>query len=76
MMTAYIKHTVRQDERWDQIAYRYYGDAHLIGPIVEASTHVRLTTHLNAGVVVLVPVLAADDMATVLTPEELPPWKR
>lgn len=75
-MADYIKHIAKDGERWDQIAYQYYGDANMIGPIAEASKHVRLTAHLNAGMVILVPILMANDLATVLTPEELPPWKR
>jgi phage tail protein X len=72
-VTDYVEHVTTEGERWDLIAYRYYGDAHLISPLAEANEHLALLPMLDAGLTVLVPIL--DEAAAVAT-EELPPWKR
>ena len=69
----YIEHITQEGERWDTIAYRYYGDAALLSPLAEANEHLRLQPVLPGGLPVRVPILEDDNN---LLPEELPPWKR
>lgn len=69
----FYEHMTNEGERWDSIAYRWYGDARRYGPIVEANPEVRITRTLPGGVRLRVPVL---DVDTVVSIEELPPWKR
>ena len=38
----FIPHITTEGERWDQLAWRYYGDAHRYQPIVQANPHVPL----------------------------------
>jgi len=69
----YIEHITVDGDRWDLIAYRYYGDANRIAPLAEANEHLRLSPVLESGLPVRVPILDDDDE---LSPDEVPPWKR
>ncbi len=66
-----ITHVTREGERWDQLAWRYYGDAHRYFPIVHANPHVPITAALPAGLILAIPILEP-----VATAEDLPPWMR
>lgn len=70
----YLEHITSAGERWDTLAWRYYGDAMLMGPIIAANPQLRILPTLSAGLVVRIPVLEDDDPA--LAEEDLPPWKR
>ena len=69
---SYAIHTSTEGERWDSIAYHYYGDAAMISPLAEANPHIALLPNLASGLTVLVPILAD---ALPVTTTELPPWK-
>lgn len=73
-MSASLLHRTRDGERWDQLAYRYYGDALAYGRLVEANQHLDIAAVLPGNVVLLVPVVVAPDVATPSS--QLPPWKR
>jgi phage tail protein X len=70
-MTGYLKYITLQDERWDQIAWQFYGDATLYGPIIEANPGVPIVGAFDAGVEILVPILQKASDAS----SDLPPWK-
>lgn len=72
-MAEQLVHVTQEQERWDQIALRYYGNAYLLGRIVEANPGVPVTPILPAGLRLRVPVLDLEE--TVPVPG-LPPWKR
>lgn len=72
-MAEQLVHVTQEQERWDQIALRYYGNAYLLGTIVEANPGVPVTPILPAGLRLRVPVLDLEE--TVPVPG-LPPWKR
>lgn len=74
-MTEYLEHRTLPGDRWDLLAYRYYGDAHLLGPIIEANPHLPISPKLAVGALVLIPVLAQAAVLE-LTPDQVPPWKR
>ena len=71
MADTYIPHITIEGERWDQLAYRYYGSAHRYDPIIRANPHVPLATTLPGGLTLSVPVIEQQDLS-----EELPPWLR
>lgn len=77
-MSGYIEHEAGINERWDAIAYRYYGDANRTAPLIEANRYLFLPTLaaipplLEPGTVIRVPLLAPEETASDL----LPPWKR
>lgn len=70
-MTLFIEHITREGERWDQIADRYYGDPFGYEPIITANPYVPIVPILDAGTLLLVPVLEEP----VVLEADLPPWK-
>lgn len=78
MAAEYFDHIAAPGDRWDLLAWTYYGDATMIRPILLANPDLvgdptRPTPLiLPAGTVVRVPVL--DDSA--IAQAQLPPWKQ
>jgi phage tail protein X len=66
-----ITHVTTEGERWDQLAWRYYGDAHRYLPIVQANPHVPITAILPSGLTLAIPILEP-----VTSAQDLPPWMR
>ncbi len=71
-----IEHVTVEGERWDTLAWRYYGDPLAYGRIIEANPALDIRSTLPSGQVVLVPVLPLAEASQALQDEELPPWKR
>jgi len=69
----HLTHVTTRGERWDQLAYRYYGDPHRYEPIIRANPSVPITPTLPGGVRLLVPVIPPTDL---VAEADLPPWKR
>ena len=75
---SYLQHVVGTNERWDTLAYRYYGDANRTGPIIKANRELfaddlgPIPAQLPVGLVLRIPVLDPEPVAAEL----LPPWKR
>ncbi|MGE1091349.1 tail protein X [Pseudomonas zeae] len=67
----FIPHHTTEGERWDQLAWRYYGDAHRYGPIAYANPNVPLNATLPSGLTLAIPLLAARPTA-----QDVPPWMR
>ena len=78
MAKEYFEHITKIGERWDLIAYDYYGDATLIKPLLLANPHlvgipdVPAPLVFDAGLTLRVPVLPEEEVTAV----QLPPWKR
>lgn len=72
-MTEFYEHITKEGDRWDLIAYQYYGDPTAYEPIIVANPHVPITPLLPSGIRLRVPVI---DTKRTIPPEELPPWKR
>lgn len=72
MSTPYLQHVTRQDERWDWIAWKFYGDPTLYGPIIEANPGVPIVGAFDAGVVLQIPILQQMSSAPS---SDLPPWE-
>lgn len=79
-MSAHLLHTIGPMERWDHLAWRYYGDAAGYGPIIWAN-RALFSSPLAAippvpapGTVVKIPIL--DPASQRPRPEDLPPWLR
>lgn len=69
----YLNHLTQDGDRWDSIAWRYYGDVKHVPLLIEANPHVPIVEVLSGGLNLAIPVIEAD-AATAL--EALPPWKR
>lgn len=78
MPKEYFEHITATGERWDLVAYRYYGDAKMIRPLLLANPDLTGNPEtpaplvFKAGIRLRVPVLADEE---ILQPQ-LPPWKR
>jgi phage tail protein X len=66
------KYITVQGDRWDTIAYKAYGDATRITPLVEANPHVPKSAVLPSGLTINVPLMEVETVNTNL----MPPWKR
>lgn len=77
-MSGHIVHTTGPADRWDLIAYRYYGDANRTQPIIAANRELYAPTLapipaiLPPGIALKVPILDPAPASADL----LPPWKR
>lgn len=71
-----IEHVTQAGERWDSLAWRYYGNPADYGRIIEANPALNISSALPSGIKVLIPVLPASAATQALRAEELPPWKR
>lgn len=72
MTGLYLDHITKDGERWDQLAWRYYGDPHGYERIVAANPDVPIAPVLAGGTCLRIPVIDK----SVPTMEGLPPWKR
>lgn len=72
-MNEHYEHITKEGDRWDLIAYEYYGDATMYEPIIVANPDVPILPILPSGIKLKVPVMDTKD---IIPAEELPPWKR
>ncbi len=70
----YYEYITKEGDRWDLVAYEFYGDATRYEPIVRANFFdVGIKPILPGGLKLRIPVL---ELKNHIPPEELPPWKR
>jgi len=67
-----MTHISSAGERWDLLAWNYYGDPTLFGPLIMANPEVPIEPVLEAGLTIIVPILQNTNVVAV----DLPPWKR
>lgn len=76
-MSGYLDHVTGPADRWDLLAYRYYGDANRTSPIIRANRALfgldPIPPVLPAGLRLRIPIL---DPEPLITESQLPPWKR
>jgi hypothetical protein len=70
----FITHVTTAGERWDTLAWRYYGDPTLFGPIIQTNPQVPVMAVFDAGLVIGVPLLTVN--LVVQAAADLPPWKQ
>lgn len=70
---AALRHITLDGERWDSLAWRYYGSANAFERILRANPDLAMHTVLPSGLTVWIPVVELENIVPV---EELPPWKR
>jgi phage tail protein X len=72
MQGQYIIHITSAGERWDLLAWRYYGDATIYSPIIMANPSIPIEPIFEAGLTIAIPIiqLSAPQISN------LPPWKR
>ena len=67
-----LVHITTAGERWDLIAWTFYGDASLYQYIIMANPTVAIVPELSPGTTLTIPIIAISQ--TPSTP--LPPWRR
>jgi phage tail protein X len=72
--SQFISHITAAGERWDTLAWRYYGDATLFSPIIQTNPQIPIEAVFEAGLNIGIPLLMVDQ--TVQRAADLPPWKR
>jgi len=72
MSSQSLSHITTDGERWDSLAWTYYGDATLDSFIIMANPNVTIEPTLAAGIQLFIPIVqvAATSNAVV------PPWRR
>ena len=70
-MSGYLEHTTREGDRWDNLAWHYYGDATQYEQIIVANPDVPIIPILPAGIRLLIPVAENVEMTNT---EGLLPW--
>lgn len=68
----FIEHITLAGERWDLVAWTYYGDPTLYSGLVMANPTVPVEPVFEAGIVLEVPILQQSAVMTT----NLPPWKQ
>ena len=75
-VNKYYEHVTIQGERWDQLAYRYYGSALAYAVIVRANPYVPITPLLPAGTVLRIPIPEDGEEFRQLNSGGQPPWRQ
>lgn len=70
--SKYIIHIAQEDERWDDLAYKYYGDCFKYAPIVESNPDIEISPFLPVGAEIIIPITEQRTADT----EGLPIWKQ
>jgi len=70
--TQFITHITRSGERWDLLAWEYYGDATLYSAMIMANPTIPIEPVFEAGLIVGIPILRVSPIQTA----DLPPWKK
>ncbi|MEH6739582.1 MAG: tail protein X [Sulfitobacter sp.] len=74
----HFTHLTIDGDRWDLLAYRYYGDANKQTVLLDANRRLFISPVvvppliLSSGITLIIPVLEDDQVADI----DLPPWKR
>jgi phage tail protein X len=68
----FILHTTKAGERWDLLAWQYYGDPTEYSTIIMANPNVPIEPVFDAGISIAIPILQTSAVVTT----SLPPWKQ
>lgn len=74
MSAQFIPHITLAGERWDLLAWQYYGDPSLFAPIIQTNPQIPIEPVFEAGLMIGIPILMVNQAAGQAT--NLPPWKR
>ena len=71
MTNEYYEYITKSGDRWDLLAYEFYGDASLYEPIIAANPDVPITPILESGLKIQIPIKDEVDEIEFI----LPPWR-
>ena len=69
-MDSVIQHQIKAGERWDLLAYHYYGDVGEINRLIDANPHIPFCEVLPTGHTLFVPVIKVKTTSQA----DLPSW--
>lgn len=69
-----INYTTKQSERWDLLAWKFYGSVKAMNILIDANPTIPISNELAAGTQLIVPIL--DNTSETVITTNLPPWKR
>jgi phage tail protein X len=72
LSSSVIVHITSDGERWDLLAWTYYGDPTLMSPIIFANPVIPIEAVFESGLRIYVPIIEA----SAASKANLPPWKR
>ena len=67
----FIRHVTYAGERWDLLAFRYYGDPTNYETIIMANPLVPIEPVFEAGIIIAIPIIPQQNVIS----SNLPPWK-
>ena len=71
-MQTYLEHIVKQSERWDTLAYKYYGNPFEVNRLIDANPQVAFCEELPLGQTIYIPVIKEPPTSNL----DMPPWMR
>ena len=71
-MSEYYSYITKENDRWDLISYKFYGDATKYETIIKANLDQFKTPKLTAGIKLKIPILKEEESINF----ELPPWRK
>lgn len=72
--SKYIEHKAQACERWDDLAYRYYGNCFQVNEIIDANPQIGISPFLPEGETIIIPILEETTKQT--NNENLPIWQQ
>ena len=68
----YSEYVTKEADRWDLIAYEFYGNPKKYEVIIAANPDIPITPILESGLIIKIPEI--DDSSENANIEDLPPW--
>ena len=67
----YVSHLTAVGDRWDLIAWQYYGDPTQYSGLIAINASIPIVPVLDSGLSIVVPIVTASSQPA----SNLPPWK-
>jgi len=68
----YLQYVTKEGDRWDNIAFKSYGNPGLSKQIIEANPNILVTATIQGGQILNIPIQQEEEVMT--KNELLPPW--
>jgi len=69
-----VNYTTKQGERWDLLAYRFYGTVKSMNILTDANPSVPLSPMIEMGTNLVIPII--DNTSDLVLKVNVPPWKK
>ena len=73
--SKYVEHKAQAGERWDDLAYKYYGNGFQVSGIIKANPDIAISPFLPENETIIIPI-PEDDTNLLSNQDSLPVWKR